>query len=192
MSKITACSEKTKIRMARALRTLIVKDGFEKITISDITQECGIHRQTFYYHFQDKYELLDWLLYHELLVPFIDGFCFDNMYERLYDVFSKIYNDQDFYRNAFMVNTGYLNKYVSEIAVKQFTNIISHIGIENGFVNNDEESYIVAEFIGCGIAGIVFEWVRKGCNETPEELKDNVICIIRSCKELIINRAKLQ
>lgn len=192
MSKITACSEKTKIRMARALRTLIIKGEFEKITVSDITDECGIHRQTFYYHFQDKYELLDWLLYRELLDPFIDGFCFDNMYDKLYDIFSKIYNDQDFYRNAFMVDTGCLNNYVSEIAVKQFTDIISRIGVENGFVKNDEESHIVAEFIGCGVTGIVFEWVRKGCRETPEELRDNVVCIIRSCKALIINRAKLQ
>lgn len=190
MSKTTSCSEKTKIKMAMALRTLIIKGEFEKITVSDITDECGIHRQTFYYHFQDKYELLDWLLYRELLEPFIDGFDFENMYDRLYNVISKIYSDQEFYRNAFAVDTGYLNHYVSEIAVTQFADILSRIGTENGFNSNDKENHILAEFIGCGITGTVFEWVRKGCRETPEELKENVTFIIKSCKELIINKAK--
>lgn len=33
----------------------------DKITINDITEKCGINRQTFYYHFHDIYELIEWI-----------------------------------------------------------------------------------------------------------------------------------
>ena len=36
-------------------------ESFEKITVKDIVEDCGVNRQTFYYHFQDIYELLGWI-----------------------------------------------------------------------------------------------------------------------------------
>ena len=50
----------TKKVIADGFRYVMEKKSFDKITISDITDKCGLNRQTFYYHFQDKYELLNW------------------------------------------------------------------------------------------------------------------------------------
>lgn len=36
-----------------------------KITIKDIVDDCGVNRQTFYYHFQDVYDLVDWIFHHD-------------------------------------------------------------------------------------------------------------------------------
>ena len=82
MTKNTPCAIKTKAKMAEAVKSLMNTKSFDKITVSDITTECGIHRQTFYYHFQDRYELVDWIIYNELLVPFMEGLTFANMYSR--------------------------------------------------------------------------------------------------------------
>lgn len=40
-----------------ALLQLIETKGFEKITVKDITDEAEISRNTFYLHFEDKYDL---------------------------------------------------------------------------------------------------------------------------------------
>ena len=51
----------TKSILATALMELTSRKNFAKITIADITHVSGFNRQTFYYHFRDKYELLSWI-----------------------------------------------------------------------------------------------------------------------------------
>jgi AcrR family transcriptional regulator len=55
----------TKIALGASLRKLMAEKPLNKITISDITNECGCNRMTFYYHFHDIYELLEWALEQE-------------------------------------------------------------------------------------------------------------------------------
>ena len=50
----------TKSALCDSLKKLCEQKPFDKISISDITGECGLNRQSFYYHFQDKYELLSY------------------------------------------------------------------------------------------------------------------------------------
>lgn len=53
--------EKTKIILADSLRSLMKKKPFDKIKIREIVEECGLNRQTFYYHFQDVFALVEWM-----------------------------------------------------------------------------------------------------------------------------------
>ena len=50
-------SQTTKWAMAMALKCIMTQKPLSKITIADITEACGINRMTFYYHFQDIYDL---------------------------------------------------------------------------------------------------------------------------------------
>ena len=56
----------TKKRIAKAFRDLLATREFDKISIVDIMESAGIRRQTFYNHFLDKYELLDWIFENDL------------------------------------------------------------------------------------------------------------------------------
>ncbi len=53
-------SSETKIQMAEALKRLIKEQPFAKITVQDIVKECNINRNTFYYHFENNYDLLSY------------------------------------------------------------------------------------------------------------------------------------
>lgn len=55
-----ANSNITKKALAQSLKELGSTKILDKITVADITNHCGVNRQTFYYHFNDKYELLNW------------------------------------------------------------------------------------------------------------------------------------
>ena len=57
LSNSSAPSE-TKLQMAEALKRLIKDRPFAKITVQDIVAECNINRNTFYYHFENNYDLL--------------------------------------------------------------------------------------------------------------------------------------
>ena len=50
--------EKTKYRLARAMKECMKSTSVENITVKQITEECGLTRQTFYRNFLDKYDLI--------------------------------------------------------------------------------------------------------------------------------------
>lgn len=51
----------TKRALAASFEKLLTKRGLNKITVKDIVEDCGVNRQTFYYHFHDIYDLMEWV-----------------------------------------------------------------------------------------------------------------------------------
>lgn len=58
---------KTKLKLAEALKKLAGTKNLKKITIQDIVEESGMTRQSFYYHFHDIYEIIEWMCKNDLL-----------------------------------------------------------------------------------------------------------------------------
>lgn len=54
-------SHATKQLLAEALKEEMNEKPFSKISISDICGKCDMNRQSFYYHFKDKYDLVNWI-----------------------------------------------------------------------------------------------------------------------------------
>jgi AcrR family transcriptional regulator len=54
-------SNVTKNALAASMKKLMKEEPFEKISVSDICSDCGINRKSFYYHFRDKYDLVNWI-----------------------------------------------------------------------------------------------------------------------------------
>lgn len=53
-------SENTKIKISDGLIRLIEKENGSRITVTSLIKACGISRQTFYYHFKDMDDVLEW------------------------------------------------------------------------------------------------------------------------------------
>lgn len=189
MAESLSCSQKTKMKMGNALKRLMKNTTFEKITVSDITNECNIHRQTFYYHFQDRYELLDWLIYNELILPLVTDFNLDNMCDKLYGMFEQIANDKKFYQNALKLSSDNLTRYINRIANEQITKLVKSLAVQNGLTAaTEKDDIVIAEFIGYGICGVVISWIQKGMKESPKEMTERLHSLIVSCKQLAIKR----
>ena len=59
-------SDFTKFMIARGLKQLLETKSFLDISVGDIAQHCKISRNTFYYHFRDKYDVISWVFYTEI------------------------------------------------------------------------------------------------------------------------------
>lgn len=57
----------TKRALALALKELLQKEPLAKASVGEICQRCGMNRKSFYYHFKDKYDLVNWIFYTEFL-----------------------------------------------------------------------------------------------------------------------------
>ena len=65
--KNLSVSEQTKHQLAAALKEAMAQKPLDKITISELTNSCNIRRQSFYYHFEDIYDLLRWMFENEAI-----------------------------------------------------------------------------------------------------------------------------
>ena len=57
----------TKKALAKSLKESMKTKPFSKISVSEIVSRCGLNRKTFYYHFEDIYSLLKWMLEEEAI-----------------------------------------------------------------------------------------------------------------------------
>ena len=57
----------TREAIAESLKKLTEGKEFEKISVGEICENCGITRKSFYYHFRDKYDLVSWIFRNEFM-----------------------------------------------------------------------------------------------------------------------------
>ena len=87
----------TKQAIASALIELCEQKDFRKISVQDITKKRGLNRQTFYYHFTDKYDLLRWIYRHDALIYLETDICLENWEEQALKLLKAIKEKSHFY-----------------------------------------------------------------------------------------------
>ncbi len=95
-------SNMTKNALAASMKKLMRQRPFEKISVSDICNECGINRKSFYYHFRDKYDLVNWI-FDVGFVSELDLNSYKTGYEWLEDICRYFYRERVFYRAALRI-----------------------------------------------------------------------------------------
>lgn len=101
-----ADSNITKQALATALRELMEQVPFDKIQVQHICERCGMNRKSFYYHFKDKYDLLNWIFDMEIMPLMREYMQSESMGTRV-EVIQKIcdyfYRNRSFYRKALKI-----------------------------------------------------------------------------------------
>lgn len=170
-------SSDTRGLICQGFKRLMAKKQFDKITVTDISEECGINRQTFYYHFHDKYELLNMIFYNEVISELVDGLSVYNWYAKFLEMLKKIKNNSKFYRNALNISYGgEFRNYLLDVSTKLFYDTVETLS-GNQPIDDKERSFI-SKFFAYGVSGMIIDWVTSGMKESPE-------CITSHLKEII-------
>jgi probable dihydroxyacetone kinase regulator len=163
----------TKKAIATGMKELTRTKSFDKITVSDITEICGLNRQTFYYHFQDKYELVNWIYYNDIIATVADDLTYENSIDKVQQMLTKMKSEDYFYQNTLKVTVKnefeeYLFKIISELFFDLIKRIAKNTNME------DEEIRFIAEFYAFGMTGTVISWAQHGMKETPQYLTTQI------------------
>ncbi len=101
-----ADSNITKHALAAALKSLMAELPFEKINVAQICERCEMNRKSFYYHFKDKYDLVNWIFDTEFIALLKDEH-FGSDYEERWAFVEKtcqyFYQNHGFYRKALQI-----------------------------------------------------------------------------------------
>ena len=98
-----ADSNITKRALASALKDLMIDLPFDKINVSDICELSDMNRKSFYYHFKDKYDLVNWIFDTEFIAV-ANRRDYQNQWQVLVDTAEYFYENHTFYRKALSVS----------------------------------------------------------------------------------------
>lgn len=94
-------SEITKKALEVSLKNLLLKKPLNKITINDIAEDCGISRMTFYYHFKDIYDLVEWSCIEDASKALQGKKTYDTWQEGLLNIFYAVQENKPFIMNVY-------------------------------------------------------------------------------------------
>ena len=89
----------TKRALASSLKELMKTQPLTKISVGDICEKCGMNRKSFYYHFCDKYDLVNWIFDTE----FSEIRNRPDHITKFEEICEYFYADREFYRNALQI-----------------------------------------------------------------------------------------
>lgn len=176
----------TKKALAVSLKALMVSAPFEKISVGQICEACGMNRKSFYYHFRDKYDLVNWIFDTEFArFSGVEGATsFQNYAEFFEDICSYFYENRDFYRKVLRVKGQ--NSFSEHFQARLYP-------ILQGWCNLVLEESCADEFYMDFLADATLCAIRrwltgKDCM-TAEELVYKLNCLIQGAARVILENA---
>ena len=175
-------SQTTKRALEASLKNLLLQKPLDKITINDIAEDCGISRMTFYYHFRDIYDLVEWTCVEDATRALKGKKTYDTWEEGLLSIFQAVRDNKPFIMNVYHV--------VSRERIEQYLYPLIH-GLLMGVVEeksadmvvNEDDKQFIASFYEYAFVGVMLEWIRNKMKEDPavivertsRQLKGNIV-----------------
>ena len=164
--------EKTKYRLARAMKECMQTTPVENITVKQITEKCELTRQTFYRNFLDKYDLINWYFDKLLTKSFEHMGRGETVYDALVKKFTYIQEEQTFFAAAFRYDEqNSLRQHDFELILQFYENLIRE---KTGKVPGENVHYLLEMYCQSSIYMTV-KWVTGGVTCTPEELASIIV-----------------
>ena len=134
----------TKYALEASLKKLLLEKPLNKITIQDITEDCGISRMTFYYHFQDLSDLVEWACLEDARKALADKKTFDTWQQGFVQIFLEVRKNKPFILNVYRcVSREQVEKYLNPLTDSLLMGVINELSAD--MVVRDEDKAFIAQ-----------------------------------------------
>lgn len=183
-------SQITKRALEQSLKNLLLKKPLTKITIQDIAEDCGINRMTFYYHFKDIYDLVEWACLEDAKRALENKQCYDTWQEALLQIFETVRENQPFIMNVYRcVHQEQLETYLNPQVDHLVLNIINE-EIGNMIVREEDKAFIASVYSHV-IVGVMMDWIKEDMRTEPKEIVDRLAILLKGTIGDALNRFKI-
>ena len=164
----------TKQALANSLKKLMNQTSLEKITVTDIVADCGVNRQTFYYHFQDIYDLLGWIYKTEAFDSIADYRSYHTWQQGFLKIFHYVAGNMAFCLNTVhSLGRDHLDRFLYQVTFDLLMGVIEEVEAAAG-AHVPEDKKFVADFYSFAFIGILISWLQRGAKENPEHIMENI------------------
>lgn len=180
-------SQVTKRALEASLKNLLLKKPLNKITINDITEDCGINRMTFYYHFKDIYDLIEWSCVEDAARALEGKKTYDTWQEGFLNIFSAVLENKVFIDNVYRsVSREQIEIYLYRLTYDLLIGVVEEKSA--GMTVRKEDKEFIANCYKYTFVGIMLNWIKNGMTEDPQKIIDRLSVVIQGNIAEALNR----
>lgn len=174
-------SYNTKKLLSDALKQAMKKKPFQKITVSELIEECKVNRKTFYYHFGDIYELLKWTFEQEA-IEVVKNFDLMVDYEEAITFIMDYVEENNYILNCAYDSIG--RDELKRFFCSDFTDIIASV-IEQaeqimGKKLDDGYKKFLTNFYVEALSGMLIDWIKERDHHNRQVVTEYIFNTIRN------------
>ena len=179
----------TKKLISSTFVELLSTKPFDRITIKDIVDACGINRNTFYYYYSDIYDLLEEIFKKELN-EIVEGQRETGSYvEGLIKVANVAYSHKKLINNicssrSYEYLENYMYKSCKHIMIDVVTNAAAGLNVP------EDDIDFIASFYEYAFIGVISEWFRTGMRESPTKFASQLWLVVDGINRALRKSAK--
>ena len=171
-------SQTTKKALAASLKNLILQKPLNKITINDIAKDCGINRMTFYYHFKDIYDLIEWICIEDAAKALEGKKTYETWQQGFLNIFHAVLENKAFIINVYhSISREQIEMYLYKITYDLLIGVVeekaSHMSVRQ------EDKAFIADFYKYAFVGIMLQWIKNGMKEDPHNIIERLSILIQ-------------
>lgn len=162
-------SEVTKNALANALKQLMRTKPFAKVYVGDIVSLCGVNRQTFYYHFKDKFDLARWIFETETAQFLNDVSSLEEWQHGLCGLCRYLQENKRYYLSILSVTD---NSLLFSLLMQRMRQITYDLFSQKRSVFKDEHTFQLAvDYCTVSVVGMIAFWVSQ---DMPKDLEQDI------------------
>lgn len=180
-------SQVTKRALEQSLKNLLLKKPLTKITISDIADDCGINRMTFYYHFKDIYDLVEWSCMEDAKNALEENKTCETWQQGLLQIFEAVKQNKPFIMNVYRcVHREQIEKYLKPLVDNLVLGVINEESV--GLSVREEDKLFIAKVYSYIFIGTMMDWIGNDMKESPHDITDRLAKLINGSVSVALSR----
>lgn len=183
-------SQITKRALEESLKRMLLKKPVNKITISDITEDCGINRMTFYYHFKDIYDLIEWSCLEDAAKALDGKKTYATWQQGFLQIFEAVLDNKPFIQNVYQsVSREQVETYLYTLTHNLLIGVIEEKSLGMKVLDTDKE--FIANFYKFAFVGLMLDWIKNGMREDPKQIIERLSSLIEGDITKALNKCRI-
>ena len=170
-------SQMTKRALEASIKELLRHKPLDKITVTDLTEHCGVNRMTFYYHFKDIYDLVEWACIESATRALAGQKTYDTWQQGFLQILQAVQKDKVFVTKVYhSISREHIENYLYRLTYDLMFGVVEEKAA--GMTVRPEDKEFIANFYKYAFVGLTLEWVRTGMKDDPAALVERVSVLI--------------
>jgi Transcriptional regulator len=171
-------SQTTKKALAASLKKLLDEKTLDSVTVVDIAEDCEVNRQTFYYHFKDIYDLIDWIYTSEATKALDGKKTYDSWQQGFLQIFQYALDNKNFVLKTYHSSSlAHLQHYLYDVTYDLLAGVVEEKAAGLGVRDDDKE--FIANFYKYAFVGLMLDWIDKGMMDKPASIIEHLSMLIQ-------------
>ena len=182
-------SQVTKRALEASLKKLLLEKPLHKITVSDITEDCGINRMTFYYHFRDIYDLVEWSCQEDASRALAGKKTYETWQQGLLQIFEAVLDNKPFILNVYRsVSREQVETYLYKLTYDLLEGVVEEQA--QGMSVRQEDKDFIATLYKYMFVGLMLDWVKSDMKGDPHTMVERLEQVVHGSIHAALERLR--